>query len=315
MASEAPLPSLRDLRASVASPTVHRFRIAKVVGVPVTLGVLAGALGLAARLWREYDAHPWTRDAQVRAQIVSVAPQVKGPVRRIAVRENEPVQRGQLLFEIDQTDYEIALRVARANRDKLHADAEIARKTYDRRQRLATGNVISTEEFDTAEAAWRSARAQAEGAEAGMRQAEQNLAYCRVVSPVNGYVSGITFDVGAYAQAGAPLFAVVDRDSFWVSAIFKETALPALLPGRRVRMWFAPLPGRAFEGTVESTGWAIASADFATQAGLPDIAPTVDWVRLTRRFPVRVRLGEEAAALPLKVGATASVKVLPDATP
>ena len=290
-------------------------KLAKIVGVGVTLGVLTVAVGLAGRLWREYDLHPWTRDAEVRAQVVSVAPQVKGPVARLAVRDNESVQKGQLLFEIDPTDYRIALDVARASRDKLRADAEIARKTYDRRQKLVTGKVISTEEFDTAEATWRAAQAQAEGAEAGVHQAEQNLGYCRVVSPVNGYVSGITFDVGAYALAGAPLFVVVDRDSFWVSAVFKETALPALLPGRKVNLWFAPLPGRTFTGTVESTGWAVASADFATQAGLPDIAPTIDWVRLTRRFPVRIHLDAEAAALPLKIGATASVKVLAEAPP
>lgn len=290
-------------------------KLAKAVGVLVTLGVLAAALVLAGRLWREYDAHPWTRDAEVRAQVVSVAPQVKGPVIRLAVHDNESVQKGQILFEIDPTDYRIALEVARASRDKLRADAEIARKTYERRQKLVSSKVISSEEFDTAEATWRAAQAQAEGAQASVHQAEQNLGYCRVSSPVNGYVSGITFDVGAYAQAGAPLFVVVDRDSFWVSAVFKETALPALTPGRRVDVRFAPLPGQTFTGTVESTGWAVAAADFATQAGLPDIAPTIDWVRLTRRFPVRIRLDEAAAALPLKVGATASVKVLADPSP
>ncbi len=55
---------------------------------------------------------PWTRDSQVRANIVGIAPRVSGPIVRVAVHDNEEVKKGYLLFEIDPADFQAQLTLA-----------------------------------------------------------------------------------------------------------------------------------------------------------------------------------------------------------
>jgi multidrug resistance efflux pump len=70
----------------------------------VTGSVLALGGILAWLLYAEYHSNPWTRDAHVRANVIEIAPRVAGPIVNLAVDDNAPVQRGQLLFEIDPSD-------------------------------------------------------------------------------------------------------------------------------------------------------------------------------------------------------------------
>ena len=80
---------------------------------------LTGVMVLAAlwagyKLWDYYMDAPWTRDGHVRADVVPVAPDVSGFVTDVLVRDNQQVQRGDVLFRIDRARYEIALKQAEA---------------------------------------------------------------------------------------------------------------------------------------------------------------------------------------------------------
>jgi multidrug resistance efflux pump len=67
----------------------------------VTLIVVAMATAAVWLLYRKYVTDPWTRDSQIRANIVGIAPRVAGPIINIPVHDNEEVKAGDLLFEID----------------------------------------------------------------------------------------------------------------------------------------------------------------------------------------------------------------------
>ena len=281
-----------------------------VVALLVTGSLLVLAGILAWLLYSEYHANPWTRDAHVRANVIEIAPRVAGPIVKLSVADNAQVQRGQLLFEIDPADYLDALAIAQSVFDQRHAELVNAEAAFDRSQRLLNTKVVSKGEHDAATASFQAAKALYEGAGAALRQAKLNLGYTKVYAPANGYVSGVTFGLGTYVQTGQPVFVLIDRESYWVTALFKETVLPSLRPGRPVSIRFAPRPWLEFHGTIESLGWGISDDDAGYSTSLPAIAPTVDWVRLTQRYPVRIKLGDDALKLPLKVGVTASVRVL-----
>jgi RND family efflux transporter MFP subunit len=249
----------------------------------VTGAVLALAGILAWLLYTEYHSNPWTRDAHVRANVIEIAPRVAGPIVNLAVTDNAPVQRGQLLFEIDPSDYQNALGVAQSVFDQRQAEFVNAQAAFARSQRLFVTSVISKGEIDVATASFQSAKALYEGSYAALREAKLNLEYTKVYAPASGYVSGVTFGLGTYVQTGKPVFVLIDRDSYWVTALFKETVLPSLKPGRPVSIRFAPRPGQEFHGTIESLGWGITDSDAGYSTSLPSIAPTVDWVRLTQR--------------------------------
>ena len=80
---------------------------------------LTGVMALAAlwagyKLWDYYFEAPWTRDGHVRADVVPIAPDVSGFVTDVLVKDNQQVQRGDVLFRIDRARYEIALKQAEA---------------------------------------------------------------------------------------------------------------------------------------------------------------------------------------------------------
>lgn len=77
-----------------------------------TLTMVGLAIWAAFSLYSRYVENPWTRDGQVRANVVGVAPRVSGPLIRVAVQDNQEVKKGDLLFEIDPSDYQAQVDVA-----------------------------------------------------------------------------------------------------------------------------------------------------------------------------------------------------------
>jgi multidrug resistance efflux pump len=80
----------------------------------ITLGALALAAVLGSAAWDEYMGAPWTRDATVRAYVVTMAPEVAGRIVELHVADNEYVRKGDLLIAIDPTNYTIAVSQAQA---------------------------------------------------------------------------------------------------------------------------------------------------------------------------------------------------------
>ena len=72
---------------------------ARTINYAVTLIIVAVATLAALTLYRLYLANPWTRDGQIRANVVGIAPRVSGPVIHVAVHDNQQVKTGDLLFE------------------------------------------------------------------------------------------------------------------------------------------------------------------------------------------------------------------------
>jgi len=257
---------------------------ATAVRVAVTLGVAALALVAAWLLFLRYETRPWTRDGQVRANIVGVAPRVEGPVIRIPVRDNQRVNKGDLLFEIDPATFEAALANARARLEQSLAGVVQTKQELDRQTDLYTKQVNSLRDLQDAQDSYAAAQANADAAKAEVQTAKLNLEYTKVFAPVNGYLTNVQTSPGTYVYAGAQLLALVDADSFWVAAYFKETQL------RHIQ-----------EGGPVDTG--AASPDL-----LPAVPQTVDWVRLPQRFPVRVHVTGKPP-VPLRIGQTVSVAV------
>jgi len=78
--------------------------------------VLIAVFVVAIKYW-DYITNPWTRDGQVRAQVIQITPRVSGPLVKLPVEDNRLVKAGDLLFEIDQRTFEADLEQARANLD------------------------------------------------------------------------------------------------------------------------------------------------------------------------------------------------------
>ncbi|MBV8099864.1 MAG: HlyD family efflux transporter periplasmic adaptor subunit, partial [Verrucomicrobia bacterium] len=116
---------------------------------------------------------------------------------------------------------------------------------------------------------------------------------------------------GAYASTGVQVMALVDRDSYWIAAYFKETQLRHIAAGDTAIISLMGNEDQPFTGTVRSVGWGIFVTDGSSAEGttlLPSVSPTIDWVRLPQRFPVRIQV-YNSARTELRMGQTASVTI------
>jgi multidrug resistance efflux pump len=283
----------------------------------VTLFAVALASGAAWLLYQKYISDPWTRDCQVRAKVVGIAPRIAGPIINIPVQDNQEVKAGDLLFEIDPADYKTALDAAKADVANMEANLRQKQQDLERETELLQKNVSSRQEFETAQNAFASEMAQSAAARANLKQAELNLGYTKVYAPVDGYLTNVNTSPGAYVHAGDQLLALVDSSSFWIAAYFKETQLPSIKPERTVKITLMGYRDQPFEGKVKSVAWGIFLQDGSggTSTGLlAAVNQTVDWVRLPQRFPVRIRITGKPP-ISLRIGQTVTVAVEAAASP
>ena len=84
----------------------------------VTGAIVLAAIAVGVHRWRVYLENPWTRDGQVQAQVIEIAPRVSGPIVALPIRDNQFVRAGDVLFEIDPRTYQVSLDQARAQLDQ-----------------------------------------------------------------------------------------------------------------------------------------------------------------------------------------------------
>lgn len=136
--------------------------------------------------------------------------------------------------------------------------------------------------------------------------AAYNLGQTTVKAPADGVVyQASSFRPGQFVAAGAPLFALVETGDFWVDANFKETQLGGIHAGQSAEVVFDTRPGVRYEGRVEAIG-AGTGSEFSI---IPAQNATGNWVKVTQRVPVRIRLTDASAAADLQSGVSAAVTV------
>lgn len=282
------------------SPGRSRYLVTTVVVVLAAVAALA--------MYHRYVTRPWTRDAQVRANVVGVACRVGGPIVQIPVKDNQQVKKGDLLFEIDPATYIADVNSLTGKLQQAQAKAIQSKQELDRQTQLYQTKVTDIRDLQNAQDAYIGAQADVTAAQADLDYAKLNLSYTKIVAPVDGYLTNVNTSPGEYVTAGQQILALVDSSSFWVAAYFKETQLRHVIEGGKAAIRLMGHEGQPFEGIVESVAWGIYVPDGSTVQLLPDVSQTIDWVRLPNRFPVRVQVTGKPP-LPLRIGQTASVSL------
>ncbi|WP_447870168.1 multidrug efflux MFS transporter periplasmic adaptor subunit EmrA [Serratia fonticola] len=144
-------------------------------------------------------------------------------------------------------------------------------------------------------------------AAAQMRDAWMALQRTRIVSPITGFVSRRSVQVGAQISPGTPLMAIVAPDHVWVDANFKETQIANMRIGQEATV-VSDLYGSdvVFKGKVVGIDMGTGSA-FSL---LPAQNSTGNWIKVVQRLPVRIELdAQQVAEHPLRIGLSTLVKV------
>ncbi|KWU02682.1 efflux RND transporter periplasmic adaptor subunit [Vibrio toranzoniae] len=279
----------------------------------ITLLLVATAGSVAYNYYQSYTSNPWTRDGQVSAYIVSITPRVTGQVVKVHVDDNSQVSKGDLLFEIDPSIYNATYKKALATQKQAVALLAKAKNEEQRALNLEkrTPGAVPVLTLNNLSNAVETSAANVELAKANVEEAHLNLEYTKVYAPTNGYITNLNLRVGSQVVANSPVVALIDEDSFWIEGYFKETDLVGVDAQDKAYVTLMMHNNVQLEGHIKSIGFGIAKQDGSTGNDLlPNVNPNFQWIRLAQRIPIKVKLDKVPADVQLRVGMTASIKII-----
>jgi multidrug resistance efflux pump len=274
----------------------------------VTGIVLAAAVFAGQQLWVRYQRDPWTRDGRVYADVVEIAPDVAGLVTSVGVDHNQQVKRGDVLFVIDRSRYDLALRQAEAAVTARRSELAEVRRELARNRALR--DLVAQEVLQQSEDREDTAASALQAAIAARDLAALNLQRTEVHAPADGFITDLTVKTGDYLSVGKPALAMLELSSFRVEGYFEETKISRLRIGEPVQVRIMGEP-EVLRGHIQSIAPGVEDRERQPDSNLlPNVNPTFDWVRLPQRVPVRIMLDKIPPDLKLIAGRTATVSVL-----
>ena len=163
-------------------------------------------------------------------QDVEIRPQVSGFITKLCVDEGASVRKGQVLFIIDPTQYEAAVRTAQAAVATAEAAVRTQQITVDNKRELNKKNIISDYDLSMAENTLAQSQAQLAQAKAQLTTARQNLSFTQVKSPSDGVINNIPYRLGALVSPSiaTPMTTVSEIDEVYVYFSMTEKELLAM---------------------------------------------------------------------------------------
>ena len=329
-----------------------------------TVALLSALSAAGDRLVRLPRGAHTTDDAYVRADLTPLAARVEANVLEVHVHDHQRVKRGELLVDLDASEF--VARVQQAEAHLTSAQARLhtlrQRKTAQRATLTATRaaidetraqltqlsteagrqramgksgltseqeleRAVAGEQRGAAELRRREAETLRAGAELEMLDAELleadaevraraaelelaklELSYTRIVAPADGTVGERAVHPGQLVRPGTPVITLVELDTVWVTANFKENQLASIEPGHPMRVTVDTFPDVPLEGRVDS----IAPGSGAQFSLLPPDNATGNFTRIVQRVPVKVLLSVPPALRGrLLPGMSATVTITP----
>jgi multidrug efflux system membrane fusion protein len=194
-----------------------------------------------------------------------------------------------------------------AAQDAPRADVERAQDALARAQSAVEAGRADIARAQATAAMHQAAQARATAA---LATAEWKLSRTKLTAPATGSIVNLTVRAGDTARADEPLIGIVDAQAWRIVANFKQSFIRGFKPGDTARVWLDSQPWHLHRARVQGVARGI-SRDPEPGRLLAYVAPTTDWIRLQRRFPVTLTLVDPPADLKLYMGADARVLILP----
>jgi membrane fusion protein (multidrug efflux system) len=249
---------------------VKRIKESREARRKIMAGIAILLVLMAGRWLYHYWANEETDDAFVTARVHAVSSQVSGAVTEVLVQEHQKVKKGDVLARLDPRDYEAQVKSAEAA--NMRAEKDYARWKGRENQLQPYDRLLSNADA-----------AKALDAEAQLEQAKLRLERTQIVAPEDGTIGVRSVETGEQVQPGQALFSLVENTP-WVMANFKEGQVANIHPGQKVSISVDAVPGREFEGVVES----LSPGSGATFALLPPDNATGNFTKVVQRIPVKI---------------------------
>jgi multidrug resistance efflux pump len=335
------LPPAADRAAETESPTRYRRRVLLVLSAIV----LALTLYWASGYFFAYtdDAYvtsdlvsvaPYVSGRIVSLNIVDNQTVKKGEL--LATIDPTPFQLALNEKQAKKTEAEAQLAVdrdviaaAQAQRDDAAAKERLASDNVRRATPITAAGFYSRQGLDTLTAKEQEAKAALADAESAIAKAQQTLtlhqatvaainseiAYLqwqldqtKLLSPADGTITQLMLRVGDQAVENKPLVGLVDAHAWRIYANYKETVIRHMKVGHTAWVWLDAYPWHCHRATIQGIARGI-SREQTERKLLPYVAPTTDWIRLQRRFPVTLVLEDQSPDITLHMGSDARTMI------
>lgn len=173
--------------------------------------------------------------------------------------------------------------------EKQFSDAQFAVETAQQNKNNAIKEMAAaSSKIPVMEAAVKKSEAVLEVKHAKIEETKLKLQYTKIYAPATGKIGKKNITTGQYVQMGAPLFSIVNDSTYWITANFKENQIKNLYPGKQVELRVDAFPEEKITGTIES----ISDATGAKFALLPPDNSSGNFVKVTQRIPVKIKINE-----------------------
>lgn len=244
-------------------PKLRRYRKPAMVVGGIVLFILIS-------FW-VHDAftHEETDNAYITGHMHNVSTRINAVATEVEVKDNQYVHEGDVLVKFDPSEYQALTLAAQAELDKAKAD-------LDRDSPMEQLHALSPQDLDAARSSVAVDIAQ-------LKLAELQIDYSTIRAPASGTIGRKNVEVGNRVSSGQTLMVVVEPD-LWVVANFKETQLARMRAGQPAKVTIDAIPGKVFEGHVNSFSPATGNA-FAL---LPADNSTGNFTKIVQRVPVKI---------------------------
>lgn len=307
--------------------------------------------------------HPFetTDNAYLKSHMSLISPKESGYVKDVLFEDNQRVKAGDVLVVIDDHDFQAKvaqaeaqvmlemasaqtlvtekqaqsamIRQEQANIAASEAGVEKSSKDLRRFSNLAAEGAISAQTRDTAESAYKQAKAERDkyistrqeaesrlssldarieeakarlkAAQAALELAKIDLANTRITAPFEGVIGNRSVQVGQLVQPGSALAYLIPVNGLFVEANFKETQIAHMKPGQPVEIEVDAVSDRVFEGSVDS----FAPASGSEFSLLPPENATGNFTKIVRRVPVKIKFHPDSDLDGLRPGLSTTVRV------
>ncbi|MEN6542602.1 efflux RND transporter periplasmic adaptor subunit [Parvibaculum sp.] len=241
----------------VAGAAVHNYFGGE--ATPKGKGTDAPFVTVAAAQQRDLPVYAQAVGTVIANATVQVKSRIDGQIVGAGFKEGQLVRKGDLLFQIDRAPYEAALRAARANLQRDEAQLANAQLDLGRANKLVKNGYVSEQTRDAAIAQSKALAGTVAADRAAVDQAELQLGYTEIRSPIDGKTGPILIDVGNIitAAGGAPLVTVTQIQPVKISFALAQQNLPKLQQAFAAKSLVASLKTHG-----EKDGEVVAPIDF-----------------------------------------------------
>ncbi len=167
---------------------------------------------------------------------VIVSSRIMGTLLELPMKVGESVEEGQLVCRLDDRDLRARLAQARSAVAGAESQYELASRDYRRYERLRKDQAVTQQQFENAQAAYEGAEARLRGAREALKEAQVNLGYAVIRSPLTGYVVEKHREVGDMASPGSPIVTIQGEGGLRLEAAVREGLAGDLLLGDTLRV-------------------------------------------------------------------------------